>query len=108
MESYPLALPVLVKAECRQLTDSRAASPVCYENTGETKDCNRWKNLVEAGTVDYPASPEELEEDVFSEEDNKEAQAHIQHVLRQSSWPPAEALEQDSSVHTPWPDAYGK
>lgn len=49
-----------------------------------------------------------LVEDVFSEEDNKEAQSDIQHVLRQSSWSPAEALEQDSSVHTPWPDAYGK
>ena len=49
-----------------------------------------------------------LVEDVFSEEDNKEEQSEIQHVLRQPSWSPAEDLEQDSSVHTSWSDAFGK
>ncbi|XP_044054978.1 neurturin isoform X2 [Siniperca chuatsi] len=43
-------------------------------------------------------------EDVFSEDDNKEPQPDLQRVLRQP-WSPVEDLEQDSSVHTPWPDA---
>ncbi|XP_053286594.1 neurturin [Pleuronectes platessa] len=46
-----------------------------------------------------------LVEDVFSE-DSKEAQSEIQRVLKQPSWSPAEDLEQDSSVHIPWPDAF--
>lgn len=45
-----------------------------------------------------------LVEDVFSEEDNKEAQSDLQHVFNQSSWSPAQDLEQDSSIHTSWPD----
>ncbi|XP_071342884.1 neurturin [Trachinotus anak] len=46
-----------------------------------------------------------LVEDVFSEDNNKEARSDIQHVLQQLSWSPAEDLEQDSGVLTPWPDA---
>ncbi|XP_031731158.1 artemin [Anarrhichthys ocellatus] len=46
-----------------------------------------------------------LVEDVFSEEDNKEAQADLRRVLRQPSLSPAEDLEQDNRVHTPWPKA---
>lgn len=49
-----------------------------------------------------------LVEDVFSEEDSKETQADLQHVLRQPSWPPAEDLEKDGGVQTPWPEALGK
>lgn len=49
-----------------------------------------------------------LVEDVFSEEDSKEAQADLQRVLRQPPWSPAEHLDQDSSIHTPWPEAVGK
>ncbi|XP_037625215.1 neurturin [Sebastes umbrosus] len=43
-----------------------------------------------------------LVEDVFSEEDNKEAQSDLERVLSQPSVSPAENLEQDSRVHTPW------
>ncbi|XP_049444053.1 artemin [Epinephelus fuscoguttatus] len=46
-----------------------------------------------------------LVKDVFSEEDNKEAHPDLQRVQRQPSLSPAEDLEQDSSVHTPWPQA---
>lgn len=47
-------------------------------------------------------------EDVFSEKVNKEAQSDLQHVLRHSSWSPAEDLERDDSVHTSWPNAFGE
>uniref|UniRef100_UPI0037E85CDB neurturin n=1 Tax=Semicossyphus pulcher TaxID=241346 RepID=UPI0037E85CDB len=46
-----------------------------------------------------------LVDDVFSEEDNKEAQSDLQRVLRQPSWSPAEDPVQDRSFHTPWPEA---
>ncbi|XP_035504717.2 neurturin [Scophthalmus maximus] len=49
-----------------------------------------------------------LVEDVFAEEDNKEAQSDIPRVLRQPPWPPAEDLGQDGSIHTPWPGAFGE
>lgn len=49
-----------------------------------------------------------LVEDVFSEEDNKDAESDLQHVFSQPSWSPAEELEQASSIHTPWPEAVGK
>lgn len=48
-----------------------------------------------------------LVEDVLSEED-KEAQSHSQHVLRQPSLSLAENLEQTSSLYTVWPEALGK
>ncbi|XP_023119136.1 neurturin [Amphiprion ocellaris] len=43
-----------------------------------------------------------LVEDVFSKEDNKEARSDLQ----RSSWPPAQHLEQESSIHSPWPKAF--
>ncbi|XP_028444084.1 artemin isoform X2 [Perca flavescens] len=46
-----------------------------------------------------------LVEDVFSEEDSKEAQSDFHRVLRQPSLSPVEDLAQDSTVHTPWPKA---
>ncbi len=49
-----------------------------------------------------------LMEDVFSEEDNKDAQSDLQRALRQTSWSPADNLEHDSSIHTSWPKAVGK
>lgn len=49
-----------------------------------------------------------LVEDVFSEEDNKEAESELQRVFRRPSWSPTEGLEQDSRVHTPWPGAVGE
>lgn len=49
-----------------------------------------------------------LAEDVFSEDVNKEAQADLEHVLRQASWPPAKDQEKDSSSHTPWSETFGK
>lgn len=49
-----------------------------------------------------------LVEDVFSEED-KEVQSDLQRVLRQSPMSlSAENLEQDSSIYTVWPEAFGK
>ncbi|XP_078025257.1 uncharacterized protein LOC117253759 [Epinephelus lanceolatus] len=45
-----------------------------------------------------------LVKDVFSE-DNKEAHPDLQRVQRQPFLSPAEDLEQDSSVHAPWPQA---
>ncbi|XP_051233829.1 neurturin isoform X2 [Dicentrarchus labrax] len=45
-----------------------------------------------------------LVEDVFSEDENKEAQSDLQGVLRHPSWSPAEELEQ-GRVHTPWSEA---
>ncbi|KAI3368671.1 hypothetical protein L3Q82_025399, partial [Scortum barcoo] len=48
-----------------------------------------------------------LMEDVFSEEDNKDAQSDLQHALRQPSWSPADNMEQDSSIHTSWSEAIG-
>ncbi|XP_060884435.1 artemin [Labrus mixtus] len=45
-----------------------------------------------------------LVEDVFSEEENKEANLDLQRVLRHPSWSPAEDLEQDRRLHTPWPE----
>ncbi|XP_034738309.1 glial cell line-derived neurotrophic factor [Etheostoma cragini] len=46
-----------------------------------------------------------LVEDVFSEEDSKEAQSDFHRVLRQPSLSPAEDLTQHSMVHEPWPKA---
>ncbi|XP_070816182.1 neurturin [Chaetodon trifascialis] len=43
-----------------------------------------------------------LVEDVLSEEDNKESQSDLQSVFHQSSWSPAEDLEQEGSIHIPW------
>ncbi|XP_036971044.1 artemin isoform X2 [Acanthopagrus latus] len=42
--------------------------------------------------------------EVFSVDDNKEAQSDIQRVFSQL-WSSAEGLEQDRSIHTPWPQA---
>ena len=44
--------------------------------------------------------------EVFSVDDNKEAQSDIQRVFSQL-WSSAEGLEQDRSIHTPWPQAVG-
>lgn len=49
-----------------------------------------------------------LVEDVFSEGDNKEAESELQRVFSRPSWSPAEELEQDSGIHTPWPGAVGE
>ncbi|XP_070688211.1 artemin [Pempheris klunzingeri] len=53
-----------------------------------------------------------LVEDVFSEDGNKKALSDLvrdQRVLRQPSWSPAEEdLEQDNSIHKPWPEAVEK
>ncbi len=48
-----------------------------------------------------------LVEDVFSEEDSNEAQSDLQRVFSRPSWTPAQDVEQDSSIHTPWPHADG-
>lgn len=48
-----------------------------------------------------------LVEDVFCEEESKKTPSALQHVLRQSSWPPAKDLGEQSSLHTPWPEAFG-
>nr|XP_046248840.1 neurturin [Scatophagus argus] len=45
-----------------------------------------------------------LVEDVFSVADNKEAQSDLLRVFSQPSWSPAEDLEQDSNILTPWPE----
>ncbi|KAM9848938.1 uncharacterized protein artn [Aulostomus maculatus] len=47
-----------------------------------------------------------LVEDVFSEEDNKDSQSDLQHVLKQPPWLPAMDLEEDSGIHTQWPEAF--
>lgn len=49
-----------------------------------------------------------LVEDVFSEEDNKEAESELQRVFSRPSWSPTEELEQDSRIHTPWSGAVGE
>ncbi|CAJ1060171.1 neurturin [Xyrichtys novacula] len=46
-----------------------------------------------------------LVEDVFSEEENKEAQSDLQRVHRQPVWSPADDSEQNRSFHTSWPEA---
>ncbi|KAG7513563.1 artemin isoform X2 [Solea senegalensis] len=47
-----------------------------------------------------------LVDDVFSDEDSKEAQSDVQRVLRQPSWSRTEDVGQDSNVHIPWPDDF--